>query len=73
MNPKAETVEELQGRRKGLHLGMIKLAREDLALCLQAGIDAHTVSRPALPPQTALSPRSSTDTTALSPSSSTYK
>ena len=50
MNPKAETVEELQGRRKGLHLGMIKLAREDLALCLQAGIDAHTVSRPALPP-----------------------
>ncbi len=43
MNPKAETVEELQGRRKGLHMGMLKLAREDLALTLQAGIDAFTV------------------------------
>ena len=32
MNPKAETVEELQGRRKALHLGMCKLLREDLAL-----------------------------------------
>lgn len=31
MNPKAETVEELQGRRKRLHLGMCKLLREDLA------------------------------------------
>jgi hypothetical protein len=43
VNPKAETVEELQGRRKGLHMGMLKLAREDLALTLQAGIDAFTV------------------------------
>jgi hypothetical protein len=25
VNPKAETVEELQGRRKALHLGMCKL------------------------------------------------
>jgi hypothetical protein len=73
VNPKAETVEELQGRRKGLHLGMIKLAREDLALCLQAGIDAHTVSQSALPPPTALFPCASTYATALSPSSSTYK
>jgi hypothetical protein len=32
VNPKAETVEELQGRRKALHLGMCKLLREDLAL-----------------------------------------
>ncbi len=32
MNPKAETVEELQKRRKGLHLGMCKLLREDLSL-----------------------------------------
>ena len=43
MNPKAETVEELRGRRKALHVGMMKLAREDLTLRLQAGIDAHTV------------------------------
>ena len=32
VNPKAETVEELQERRKNLHLGMCKLLREDLAL-----------------------------------------
>ncbi len=32
MNPKAETVEELQGRRKNLHMGMCKLLKEDLAL-----------------------------------------
>ena len=30
MNPKIETVEELRGRRKALHMGMVKLAREDL-------------------------------------------
>ncbi len=43
MNPKAETVEELLARRKGLHMGMLKLAREDLALTLQAAIDAYAV------------------------------
>ncbi len=43
MNPKAETVEELQGRRKNLHMGMLKLAKEDLALTLQAAIDAYAV------------------------------
>ena len=32
MNSKVETVEELKGRRKTLHLGMLKLLREDLAL-----------------------------------------
>ncbi len=32
MNPKAETVEDLQRRRKGLHLGMCKLLREDLSI-----------------------------------------
>ena len=49
VNPKAETVEELKGRRKALHLGMCKLLREDLALKaeqrladLQAG--AHAAS-----------------------------
>jgi hypothetical protein len=47
VNPKAETVEELLGRRKALHMGMLKLAREDLTLTLQAGIDAYAVS--ALP------------------------
>ena len=30
MNPRAETVEELKSRRKRLHMGMVKLAREDL-------------------------------------------
>ncbi len=47
MNPKAETVEELLARRKNLHMGMLKLAKEDLALTLQAAIDAYAVS--ALP------------------------
>ncbi len=32
VNPKAETVEELQARRKSLHLGMCKLLREDLSI-----------------------------------------
>ena len=31
VNPRAETVEDLQGRRKRLHMGMCKLLREDLA------------------------------------------
>ncbi len=43
MNPKAETVEELLARRKNLHMGMLKLAKEDLGLTLQAAIDAYTV------------------------------
>jgi hypothetical protein len=43
VNPKAETVEELQGRRKALHLGMCKLAQEDLTLVLQAAYDATVV------------------------------
>ncbi len=43
MNPKAETVEELLARRKNLHMGMLKLAKEDLALTLQAGIDGYAV------------------------------
>ncbi len=30
MNPRAETVEELKTRLKRLHMGMVKLAREDL-------------------------------------------
>ncbi len=44
VNPKAETVEELLARRKNLHIGMVKLAREDLSLYLQANIDTHKVS-----------------------------
>jgi hypothetical protein len=44
VNPKAETVEELQGRRKALHLGMLKLAREDLARTLGASIDDFKVN-----------------------------
>ena len=32
MNAKAETSEDLQGRRKRLHVGMCKLVREDIAL-----------------------------------------
>ena len=46
MNPKAETVEELQGRRKHLHMGMLKLAREDAALTLTAASDTFSVHRP---------------------------
>jgi hypothetical protein len=61
VNPKAETVEELLGRRKNLHLGMMKLAREDLALLLQAAHDASVVISPPLPP-----PRSGPRTTVTS-------
>ena len=43
VNPKAETVEELQRRRKHLHMGMLKLAREDLSLALQAAYNTHLV------------------------------
>ena len=49
VNPKVETVEELQGRRKTLHMGMFKLAREDLALSLQGAYGAFLV-RPPPPP-----------------------
>ena len=48
VNPKAETVEELKGRRRTLHLGMFKLGREDLVLALQAAYDDYAV--PAYPP-----------------------
>ena len=41
VNPKAETVEELQARRKNLHLGMCKLLREDLALKTEERLAAH--------------------------------
>ncbi len=56
MNPKAETVEELLARRKNLHLGMLKLAREDLALGLQAAIDAYMVPPPPLASRLRLRP-----------------
>jgi hypothetical protein len=47
VNPKVKTVEELQGRRKNLHMGMLKLAREELALSLQAALNKSLVpSRP---------------------------
>jgi hypothetical protein len=49
VNSKVETVEELQGRRKTLHLGMLRLGREDLVLALQAAYDAYAVP-PASPP-----------------------
>ena len=38
-----ETVEELQGQRRNLHLGMCKLAREDLNFQLQNSEDALAV------------------------------
>jgi hypothetical protein len=44
VNSKAETVEELQARRKNLHMGMVNLAREDLSLSLQAAVDTHKVT-----------------------------
>ncbi len=50
VNPKAETVEELQGRRKTLHMGMLKLAVDDLSLKLQAGIDSAMVPFPPANP-----------------------
>ncbi len=37
VNPKAETVEDLQSRRKNLHVGMCKLLREDLSQAEAAG------------------------------------
>ncbi len=46
MNPKAETVEELQARRKNLHMGMLKLAKEDLALTLQTANNAFKAPTP---------------------------
>jgi hypothetical protein len=36
VNPKAETVEELQSRRKNLHSGMCKLLREDISIQAEA-------------------------------------
>ena len=47
VNPKAETVEELQGRRKHLHMGMLRLAREDLNLTLTAAFDTFSVHLPS--------------------------
>ena len=47
LNPKVETVEELQSRRKNLHMGMVKLARQDLSLTLQAALDAFLVTQPS--------------------------
>ena len=48
MNPKAETVEELQMRRKVLHMGMCKLLREDLSLLADEMADKNdnTVQSP---------------------------
>ena len=47
LNPKVETVEELQSRRKNLHMGMVKLARQDLSLTLQAALDEFSVTQPS--------------------------
>ena len=49
VNPKAETVEDLLERRRNLHVGMLKLAREDLTFHLQASMDAFKVP-PSNPP-----------------------
>ncbi len=46
VNPKAETVEELQSRRKRLHLGMVKLAREDLERLALQTVDDFKVTSP---------------------------
>jgi len=43
VNPKAETVEELKARRKNLHMGMLKLSKEDLHHTLQAALNAFQV------------------------------
>jgi hypothetical protein len=44
VNSKLETVEELQGRRMKLHLGMLKLTREDLFLCMQEKLQVLSAS-----------------------------
>ncbi len=52
MNPKAETVEDLQSRRKRLHIGMCKLAREDLGLTvrqMEAEFTVGPLPNPPLP------------------------
>jgi hypothetical protein len=43
VNPKTETVEDLKARRKNLHMGMLKLAKEDLHHTLQAALNAFQV------------------------------
>ncbi len=43
VNPKAETVEELKARRKNLHMGMLKLSKEDLHHTLQEALNAFQV------------------------------
>ena len=48
MNPKAETVEELQSRRKNLHMGMCKLLREDLALTAESKLVENSASPDAM-------------------------
>ncbi len=54
MNPKAETVEDLLERRRNLHVGMLKLAREDLTFHLQASMDAFKVPQSPLEPAMSL-------------------
>ena len=50
VNPKAEGVEELQTRRKRLHMGMCKLALEDLMRLVKQKDDAFKVPRIRLHP-----------------------
>ena len=44
MNSKLETVEELQARRMKLHLGMLKITREGLFLCMQEKLQVLSAS-----------------------------
>ncbi len=44
INAKAETVDDLQGRRKRLHIGMCKLAREDLSVRIDLTLADFKVS-----------------------------
>ena len=57
VNPKAETVEELQGRRKKLHMGMCKLLEEDLALLAEARLADDSAAPGVMAAMTAIKER----------------
>ncbi len=50
VNPKAETCEDLKSRRKRLHVGMCKLALEDLEWLVKQKDDAFKVVQNPIAP-----------------------
>jgi hypothetical protein len=43
LDPKMQTVEDLEVRRKAQHMGMLKFAKQELSLSLMAGRNAFEV------------------------------